>query len=91
MCRIDLNDSGEGGEGGFVPMWIYTQTIGLSGSASLAKMRKQMRLEMEERQTAAEGRTLPEAGSDKAMSRYSAALLTLPSFLLGYYFVRRQR
>lgn len=22
VCRIDLNDSGEGGEGGFIPMWI---------------------------------------------------------------------
>ena len=67
VCRIDLNDSSPDGVGGFVPMWLYTQTIGLSGSSSLAKMRKQMRLEMEERRALAEGRTFEgfDAGRQK--------------------------
>jgi len=49
VCRIDLNDSGEGGEGGAVPMWIYVRTIGVSGVASIQSMRKQLVLDREER------------------------------------------
>lgn len=49
VCRIDLNDSGEGGDGGAVPMWIYVRTIGVSGLASIQNMRKQLVLDREER------------------------------------------
>jgi len=43
VCRIDLNDSSEGGEGGAIPMWIYVKTIGESGVLSMNNMRKQIR------------------------------------------------
>jgi hypothetical protein len=52
ICRIDLNDSSEGGAGGFVPMWIYVKTIGKTGAMSVIRMRqalieqKQLRLRM---------------------------------------------
>ena len=40
VCRIDLNDSGEGGSGGFIPMWLYVKTIGSTGAQSFIRMRK---------------------------------------------------
>jgi len=40
MCRIDLNDSGEDGQGGFIPMWLYVKTIGRTGVQSVGRMRK---------------------------------------------------
>jgi hypothetical protein len=40
VCRIDLNDSGADGEGGWVPMWIYVKTIGHTAAASIHKMRQ---------------------------------------------------
>ena len=49
VCRIDLNDSGEGGEGGAVPMWIYVKTIGTSGALSIHNMRKELEKEAAER------------------------------------------
>lgn len=39
MCRIDLNDSGEDGTGGFIPMWLYVKTIGKTGTQSVIRMR----------------------------------------------------
>lgn len=39
MCRIDLNDSGEDGQGGFIPMWLYVRTIGLTATQSVHNMR----------------------------------------------------
>mmetsp|Transcript_31063 Transcript_31063/g.41234 ORF Transcript_31063/g.41234 Transcript_31063/m.41234 type:complete len:512 (-) Transcript_31063:606-2141(-) len=42
VCRIDLNDSSDDGQGGFVPMWIYAKTIGLSGVLSINNMRKEL-------------------------------------------------
>jgi len=90
ICRIDLNDSGEDGEGGLVPMWLYTQTIGLSGSSSLAKMRKQMRLEMEERRAAAEGRTLQRTNGGDLTTVYSALLVTALALMVGLYVVKQR-
>ena len=87
VCRIDLNDSGEGGEGGHVPMWLYTHTIGLSGSSSLAKMRKQMRLEMEERQALAEGRTFEGFGDGHAKTKIYA--MTFMALFVGLHCMRR--
>ena len=88
VCRIDLNDSGEGGEGGHVPMWLYTQTIGLSGSSSLAKMRKQMRLEMEERQALAEGRTFEGFGNNgKVKTKFYA--MTFMALFVGLHYMRQ--
>lgn len=40
VCRIDLNDSTDGGSGGFMPMWIYVKTIGATGARSVLSMRK---------------------------------------------------
>ena len=40
VCRIDLNDSGDGGEGGFIPMWLYVKTIGYTAAESVYKMRR---------------------------------------------------
>lgn len=42
VCRIDLNDSTDGGEGGGIPMWIYVKTIGTTGVLSIQNMRKQL-------------------------------------------------
>ena len=39
LCRIDLNDSGEDGTGGFIPMWLYVKTIGTTGVQSVIRMR----------------------------------------------------
>jgi hypothetical protein len=40
VCRIDLNDSTDGGLGGFMPMWLYVKTIGATGARSVLSMRK---------------------------------------------------
>lgn len=40
VCRIDLNDSGEDGQGGFIPMWLYVQTIGHTATRSVHQMRQ---------------------------------------------------
>jgi len=43
VCRIDLNDSGDDGEGGGIPMWLYVKTIGTTGVLSLRNMRHEIR------------------------------------------------
>ena len=43
VCRIDLNDSAEGGKGGGIPMWFYVKTIGSSGALSMNNMRSELR------------------------------------------------
>lgn len=40
MCRIDLNDTGEDGSGGSIPMWLYVKTIGFTAVQSMVRMRK---------------------------------------------------
>ena len=40
IFRIDLNDSGSGGSGGAIPMWVYVKTIGISALQSMLSMRK---------------------------------------------------
>ncbi|KAL3908050.1 MAG: hypothetical protein SGILL_008632 [Bacillariaceae sp.] len=40
VCRIDLNDSSEDGNGGWIPMWLYVKTIGTTGARSVMSMRK---------------------------------------------------
>jgi hypothetical protein len=40
VCRIDLNDSAQGGSGGSIPMWLYVKTIGASGAHSVMSMRR---------------------------------------------------
>ena len=42
VFRLDLNDSRDGGEGGFVPMWIYVKTVGATGMASVQNMKRQL-------------------------------------------------
>ncbi|KAL7531371.1 hypothetical protein ACHAXR_004003, partial [Thalassiosira sp. AJA248-18] len=42
--RLDLNDSRSGGEGGFIPMWIYVKTVGATGMASVQNMKRQLEL-----------------------------------------------
>lgn len=39
VCRIDLNDSAGDG-GGWIPMWLYTKTIGITGAQSILRMQK---------------------------------------------------
>lgn len=43
VCRIDLNDSAEGGQGGAIPMFFYVKTIGTSGLISMNSMRSELR------------------------------------------------
>lgn len=49
-CRIDLNDSAEGGAGGFIPMWLYVKTIGYNGVQSMIRMRQALINELMNRQ-----------------------------------------
>ncbi len=42
VFRIDLNDSTEGGSGGYIPMWIYVKTVGSTGMLSVQNMKKQL-------------------------------------------------
>jgi hypothetical protein len=39
VCRIDLNDSASKGSGGWIPMWLYVKTVGISGARSVINMR----------------------------------------------------
>lgn len=50
VCRIDLNDSGQGGSGGFIPMWLYVKTIGVTAVESVLRMRNAIVGQLEERQ-----------------------------------------
>ena len=61
MCRIDLNDSSEGGDGGNVPMWIYVKTIGSSGVLTIQNMRREIRNEFKQLQS-------KECGTDYEMN-----------------------
>jgi hypothetical protein len=49
VCRIDLNDSGDEGQGGFIPMWVYVKMIGMTGAASIVNMRQALVEEKEAR------------------------------------------
>ena len=40
VFRIDLNDSTDGGEGGYVPMFVYVRTVGATGMASVQNMKR---------------------------------------------------
>lgn len=42
VCRIDLNDSSENGDGGNIPMWFYVKTIGSAGVMSIKSMQKEL-------------------------------------------------
>lgn len=55
VCRIDLNDSSEGGDGGAIPMWIYVKTIGQSGFYSIANMRTELRKRLKIKLAAKDG------------------------------------
>ena len=50
VCRIDLNDSSQDGEGGFIPMWLYVKTIGVTAAASVIRMRDALVQDQQERQ-----------------------------------------
>jgi len=50
VFRIDLNDSREGGDGGYIPMWAYVKTVGATGMASVQNMKRQLLLMAEERE-----------------------------------------
>jgi hypothetical protein len=56
VCRIDLNDSAEGGKGGAIPMWFYVKTIGSSGALSMNNMRSELRKRVAEKLVAARER-----------------------------------
>ena len=60
VCRIDLNDSAEGGQGGAIPMFFYVKTIGASGLISMNSMRSELkkRLDVKLRDSAAEAKQL---------------------------------
>jgi hypothetical protein len=49
VFRIDLNDSREGGNGGFVPMWMYVKTVGSTGMLSVQNMKKQLQIIVDEK------------------------------------------
>ena len=44
VFRIDLNDSRDDGNGGYVPMWAYVKTVGTTGMASVQNMKGQLKL-----------------------------------------------
>lgn len=44
VFRIDLNDSSDGGNGGFIPMFMYVKTVGSTGMLSVQNMKKQLLL-----------------------------------------------
>jgi len=48
VCRMDLNDSGDDGEGGSIPMWLYVRTIGLTAYQSIVNLRHYLGLHMQE-------------------------------------------
>lgn len=50
VFRLDLNDSREGGEGGYIPMAIYKLTVGRTGMLSVQNMKRQLNLQMDERE-----------------------------------------
>ena len=41
VFRIDMNDTRDGGDGGFVPMWAYVKTVG-TGMASVQNMKREL-------------------------------------------------
>lgn len=49
VCRIDLNDSAQDGDGGSIPMWIYVKTIGSTGVLSIKNMMKELQKDLDER------------------------------------------
>ena len=49
VFRIDLNDTRDGGDGGFVPMWAYVKTVGTTGMASVQNMKRQLEIMRESR------------------------------------------
>jgi hypothetical protein len=49
VCRIDLNDSAAGGDGGHIPMWLYVKTIGITGAKSIMNMKRALMQEQEDR------------------------------------------
>jgi hypothetical protein len=40
VFRLDLNDSADGGGGGYVPMFAYVRTVGATGMASVQNMKR---------------------------------------------------
>ena len=50
VFRIDLNDTRDGGDGGFVPMWAYVKTVGTTGMASVQNMKRQLELMARDRE-----------------------------------------
>jgi len=51
VFRIDLNDTRDGGDGGFVPMWAYVKTVGTTGMASVQNMKRQLEIISKERES----------------------------------------
>jgi hypothetical protein len=56
VCRIDLNDSSEEGNGGWIPMWLYVKTIGTTGARSVMSMRNAL---LGDQQSRREDETVP--------------------------------
>lgn len=40
VFRLDLNDLTDGGDGGYVPMFVYVKTVGTTGMASVQTMKR---------------------------------------------------
>lgn len=49
ICRVDLNDSSEDGEGGAVPMWLYLRSAGTTGPMSIRKLQREVLMDVQER------------------------------------------
>jgi hypothetical protein len=56
VCRIDLNDSSPDGEGGYMPMWLYVKTIGVTAARSVLSMRNFLEKETMRRISKKEGK-----------------------------------
>mmetsp|Transcript_4995 Transcript_4995/g.8204 ORF Transcript_4995/g.8204 Transcript_4995/m.8204 type:complete len:277 (-) Transcript_4995:49-879(-) len=46
ILRTDLNDSTDGGSGGYVPMWLVAKTLGIAGSKAMHGLRNVVKKQM---------------------------------------------
>jgi hypothetical protein len=68
VCRIDLNDSTDGGSGGLLPMWLYVKTIGATGARSFISMRNVLEQQAAEKKRTQKLLLLLEEEGDEVMT-----------------------
>jgi hypothetical protein len=63
-CRVDLNDNGQGGTGGSIPMWFYVRNIGKIAAMAIDRMRTALIQEEEEREQREQQQREPHVGNN---------------------------